>query len=92
MTHSIPLLHPGRSFRDATDYLYRLPRGAKSSGLARAGEFYGRLGTPQDAVRTVHVAGTAGKGSVSTFLASILDAHGWRVGAHLSPHIRSILE
>ncbi|MEN0134258.1 MAG: Mur ligase family protein [Rhodococcus sp. (in: high G+C Gram-positive bacteria)] len=92
MTSSIPRLHPGRSFRDATDYLYRLPRGARSNGLARAAEFYDRLGAPQDAVRTVHVAGTAGKGSVSTFLASILDAHGWQVGAHLSPHVRSILE
>ncbi|MGW5153022.1 bifunctional folylpolyglutamate synthase/dihydrofolate synthase [Rhodococcus koreensis] len=43
-------------------------------------------------MRTVHVAGTAGKGSVSTFLARILTAHGWRVGTHLSPHAYSILE
>ncbi|MFC9557899.1 bifunctional folylpolyglutamate synthase/dihydrofolate synthase [Rhodococcus sp. NPDC056960] len=76
----------------ATDYLYQLPRGSKGAGLARAAEFFDRLGAPQNAVRTAHVAGTAGKGSVSTFLASILTAHGWQVGAHLSPHVYSIRE
>jgi dihydrofolate synthase/folylpolyglutamate synthase len=77
---------------EATAYLYRLPRGSKSAGLARARKFFTRLGDPQNAVRTVHVAGTAGKGSVCAFVASILGAHGFRVGTHLSPHVRSILE
>ncbi|BDY30683.1 MULTISPECIES: bifunctional folylpolyglutamate synthase/dihydrofolate synthase [Mycolicibacterium] len=77
---------------EATDYLYRLPRGSKSVGLARAEALFRRLGSPQDVVRTVHVAGTAGKGSVSAFVASILTAHGFQVGAHVSPHVRTILE
>lgn len=76
----------------ATHYLYGLPRGSKQVGLARAVELFGLLGSPQNAVRTVHIAGTAGKGSVSAFVAAILDAHGFRVGTHLSPHVRSILE
>ena len=76
----------------AADYLYRLPRGSKNVGLARASALFHRLGSPQDAVRTVHVAGTAGKGSVSAFLAAMLTAHGFRAGAHLSPHVRTILE
>ena len=76
----------------ATGYLYRLPRGGKDVGLARAGALFDRLGSPQNAVRTVHVAGTAGKGSVGAFVAAMLSAHGHRVGVHLSPHVRSILE
>jgi len=76
----------------AIDYLYRLPRGSKRVGLTRAAALFQRLGSPQDAVRTIHVAGTAGKGSVSAFVAAILDAHGFRVGTHVSPHVRSILE
>lgn len=76
----------------ATASLYRLPRGSDVPGLARAAEFFRRLGNPQDAARTVHVAGTAGKGSVCAFVAAVLRAHGFRVGTQLSPHVRSILE
>lgn len=76
----------------AADYLYGLPRGSKSVGLARAEELFGLIGSPQNAVPTVHVAGTAGKGSVSAFTSAALTAHGFRVGTHVSPHVRSILE
>lgn len=50
------------------------------------------LGDPQNEVRTVHVAGTAGKGSVCAFLTAILGAHGFRVGTYTSPHVHSLLE
>jgi dihydrofolate synthase / folylpolyglutamate synthase len=46
----------------------------------------------RDALRAVHVAGTAGKGSVTAFVASILTVHGFKVGAYLSPHAYSVLE
>ena len=67
-------------------------RGPAGVGLARPRALFGALGDPQDRFRAVHVAGTAGKGSVSTFVASLLRAHGFRVGAHLSPHAYSVLE
>lgn len=81
-----------QALNSAVDYLYRLPRRSRDVGLARADALCGALGSPQDAVPTIHVAGTAGKGSVCAFLASILTAHGFRVGAHVSPHVRVILE
>ena len=65
---------------------------ANGAGLARARTLFALLGDPQDAVRTVHVAGTAGKGSVVAFTAGLLGAHGFRVGAHTSPHVYSLLE
>ncbi|GAB92986.1 folylpolyglutamate synthase [Gordonia rhizosphera NBRC 16068] len=86
---------PRTAFADldhVTEYLYALPRGGKSVGLARATALFRALDNPQDQVRTIHIAGTAGKGSISAFLSSILTAHGLRVGAHMSPHVRSILE
>jgi dihydrofolate synthase/folylpolyglutamate synthase len=67
-------------------------RGPAGVGLGRAQALFGRLGHPQDRFRAVHVAGTAGKGSVSTFVASLLRAHGFRVGTHLSPHVYCLLE
>jgi len=67
-------------------------RGPAGVGLTRARALFGALGDPQDRFRAVHVAGTAGKGSVSTFVASLLRAHGFRVGTHLSPHVHCLLE
>ena len=67
-------------------------RGPAGGGLTRARALFGALGDPQDRFRAVHVAGTAGKGSVSAFVASLLRAHGFRVGTHLSPHVYCVLE
>ncbi len=77
-----------------TRYLYGAlgpQRGPGGAGLARPRALLRELGDPQDGFRAVHVAGTAGKGSVSTLVASVLPAHG-RVGAHLSPHAHCLLE
>lgn len=46
-----------------------------------------RLGAPHTRLRCLHVAGTNGKGSTSTFIASILRAAGYRVGLYLSPFV-----
>jgi len=46
-----------------------------------------RLDNPQDDIRTVHIAGTNGKGSVSATISSILAAAGYRVGLNTSPHL-----
>ena len=50
------------------------------------------LGHPERHFAAVHVAGTNGKGSVSTLLAAILGAGGWRVGLYTSPHLVSFRE
>ena len=51
-----------------------------------------RLGDPQDSYPTVHIAGTNGKGSVSSAISSILGAAGYRVGLNSSPHLQSLNE
>ena len=45
------------------------------------------LGNPQKKIKSIHVAGTNGKGSVSHFLASILQEAGYKVGLYTSPHL-----
>lgn len=54
--------------------------------------FLESLGNPQYKYKTLHVAGTAGKGSVTTYLARGLSAMGYKTGAYLSPHFLSLRE
>lgn len=61
-------------------------------GLERITALLDRLGRPQDRHPVVHVAGTNGKGSVCAFLASILQAAGYKVGRYTSPHLVSYRE
>lgn len=56
-------------------------------GLDRIRELLERLGRPQDSLRFVHVAGTNGKGSTCAYLASILQAAGFRTGLFTSPYL-----
>lgn len=56
------------------------------------GRMLKELGDPHLSLPTIHVAGTKGKGSVSTTIASILSAAGLKVGLYTSPHLLSIEE
>ena len=61
--------------------------GAYHPGLANMQAFDTELGHPHRAYRCVHVAGTNGKGSVSSMIASSLAARGFRTGLYTSPHL-----
>ncbi len=60
--------------------------------LDRMRELLGRLGDPHEAVPTVHVAGTKGKGSTSAMIAAVLSAAGYRTGLFTSPHLDRVEE
>ncbi len=51
-----------------------------------------KLGNPQDTFRSVHVAGTKGKGSTCAMIASMLQACGYKVGLYTSPHLIDVRE
>ena len=51
-----------------------------------------RLGNPQDRFKSVHIAGTKGKGSTCAMIASMLQACGYRVGLYTSPHLIDVRE
>jgi dihydrofolate synthase / folylpolyglutamate synthase len=70
---------------DATAEEIRARAIARNERLRAFLEF---LGNPHLAYRTVHIAGTSGKGSTSAFLASILTEAGFRTGLHVSPYLQ----
>ncbi len=77
-----------------TDY-ERTPGQLYSSAnfdLRRVEEFLGRLGNPHLFAKTVHVAGTKGKGSTAAMIASALSAAGYKTGFYTSPHLHTFRE
>lgn len=56
-------------------------------GLENIMEFLHTLENPQDKYKTVHIAGTNGKGSTAAMLASIFKADGYKTGLYTSPHL-----
>ena len=70
----------------------RFPYRAQTLKLARMRELLDRLGNPHHRYPIVHVAGTKGKGSTSSMIASILSAAGYRTGLYTSPHLDRIEE
>lgn len=73
------------------DYERRQPRPGDLK-LDRMRSLLRGLGDPHLRCRTVHVAGTKGKGSTSAILASILQSAGYRTGLFTSPHLSDISE
>jgi len=61
-------------------------------GLGNVRELLAALDNPQKRFRSVLVAGTNGKGSVSTYLSSIFKNSGMHVGLYSSPHVYSVTE
>jgi dihydrofolate synthase/folylpolyglutamate synthase len=69
------------------------PRRKDPQGKVKAvREFNAALGDPQGAFPSIQVAGTSGKGSVSSFLANILRSAGLETGLHTSPYLQVITE
>lgn len=50
------------------------------------------LGNPQNKFKTIHIAGTNGKGSTSHFLSAIFQTAGYKTGLYTSPHIKDFRE
>lgn len=67
-------------------------KGGGDFSLEGITEVLSKLDNPQDALPTIHVAGTNGKGSVSAASAAILGAAGYRVGLNISPHLERVNE
>ena len=60
--------------------------------LDRMRAFLAACGNPEREFKSIHVGGTAGKGSTATMCAAILSAAGYRVGLHTKPHLHSVTE
>jgi len=72
--------------------LYSLRRFGIKPGLDRISALLKKTGNPHEKLKALHIAGTNGKGSVSSLLASILQESGYKTGLYTSPHIYSFNE
>ncbi len=86
-------------YAQTLEYLYnRLPmfhrigKAAYKADLDNTLALCGHLGNPQQQFKSVHVAGTNGKGSTSHLLAAALQSAGYRTGLYTSPHLKSFTE
>ena len=87
------------TYQDAIEYLYtqtplfqNVGQEAYKEGLYNTVTIDRHLGCPHKLYKTIHVAGTNGKGSVSHTLAAILQASGYKTGLYTSPHLTDFRE
>ena len=82
------------TYQQTIDYLYTsqpafhlVGAAAYKPGLDNTYRLMAHLGDPHKQLRTIHIAGTNGKGSTSHLIAAALQAQGYRVGLFTSPHL-----
>ena len=82
------------TYQQTLDYLFnslpmyhRIGQAAYKADITNTVQMMTHLGNPQSQFRSIHVAGTNGKGSVSHMLASVLMQAGYKVGLYTSPHL-----
>ena len=91
MAENHDLAHAMGRLDELTDW-ERRPRNKMRVGLEPMRDLAARLGDPQRSFRSIHVAGTKGKGSVSALIEAALAHAGLRVGRYASPHVERITE
>lgn len=74
------------------DKLFSLQRLGIKVGLDHTIQLLNRCGNPHNKLKTIHIAGTNGKGSTAAILQSILRTAGLKVGLYTSPHLVSFNE
>lgn len=87
------------NYQETLDYLYsylpmfqRIGTAAYKEDIYNTVELMKALGNPEKKFKSIHVAGTNGKGSSSHLIASILREKGLKVGLHTSPHLKDFRE
>ena len=79
-------------YNDVISYINSIERFGSRPGLVRVQNLLRRLGNPEKNLKVIHVAGTNGKGSVSTMISYILEKSGYDVGMYTSPHLENYNE
>ncbi|NLC72458.1 MAG: bifunctional folylpolyglutamate synthase/dihydrofolate synthase [Ruminococcaceae bacterium] len=79
-------------YQEALDYISEAAVPGSIPGLSRTEALLANLGSPQDRLKYIHVAGTNGKGSVCSYLQSVLTAAGYKTALYTSPHLSRINE
>jgi len=85
------------TYEEAVQFIASTPSAKKmlfksGDGIERAEQFFEALGNPQETFRSVHIAGTSGKGTVAYMIESLLRQCGQSTGLTVSPHVYDIRE
>jgi len=80
------------TYEDALSWIHGRLRLGMKPGLARMEWMMKRLGHPEEKIKTIHVAGTNGKGSTVSYIRNMLQEAGYRVGTFTSPYIETFNE
>ena len=79
-------------YTEALDWLYNVRRFGPKRTLYPTRYILEHYGNPQRCFKSIHVAGSNGKGSTSVMIASIMQAHSYKVGLFTSPHLENFTE
>ncbi len=74
-------------YNECLETMYGLKRFGIILGLETIREIMEGLGNPQNRFKSIHIAGTNGKGSIASALSSVLHSAGYSVGLYTSPHL-----
>lgn len=80
------------NYTDALAYINDKEKHGSRLGLSSISKLMDLLGNPQDSLKVIHVAGTNGKGSTSSFLSSCIQNAGYDVGLFTSPYLERFNE
>jgi dihydrofolate synthase / folylpolyglutamate synthase len=86
------------SYKKVKNIMLSMPRfqdvGARAArfGIDQIKEFCDAIGNPQNSYTTIHVAGTNGKGTVCSLIASMITELGFKTGLYTSPHLNNVRE
>jgi len=90
-----------RTYDQAMKYLFectdyerqkKLRYNVTTFNLDRMEELLKAVGNPHKKIKTIHIAGTKGKGSTATMLARMIEANAYKVGLYTSPHVTTLHE
>lgn len=80
------------NYKETMEYIHALRNDQASAGLERMTTLMKELGSPEQSLKIIHIAGTNGKGSTAAMTAQILQEAGYRTGMFISPYLMEFEE
>ena len=80
------------NYTEAIEYIQNTSKYGNNTGTKRVEKILDILGNPHKDLKCIHIAGTNGKGSITSMITSILIESGYRVGMYTSPYIEDFEE
>ncbi len=80
------------NYQEALEYIASVYKFGSKLGLENIKYLLNLMGNPHEGLKVIHVAGTNGKGSTSSFISSVLVEQGYKVGLYTSPYLEEFTE